>query len=144
MTSARSGSDHGRGAAAGGVAGIVTGPAVAATGGRIAAYRGEHDVPELLDAIGAAGKGWLSFVYASRGNFNSRAIHGDHGVHNGSANEGLEPREGVGAARLLKLSEGRLTAELPPPGSSGAERAWRPNLGFVFRRSITDLLHTVR
>lgn len=54
----------------------------------------EHDVPELLDAIGAAGRGPLSFVYAPRGNFNSGAVHGGQRVHNVSTKEGRGPREG--------------------------------------------------
>ncbi|WP_433546551.1 hypothetical protein ACQPZG_16715 [Streptomyces sp. CA-294286] len=54
----------------------------------------EHDAPELLDAIGAAGRGPLSFVYAPRGNFNSGAVHGGQRVHNASAKEARGPREG--------------------------------------------------
>ncbi|UUU20287.1 hypothetical protein [Streptomyces sp. DSM 40750] len=48
------------------------------------------------------------------------------------------------ADRLLELSEGRLTAMLPPTDSQGAETAERPNPDFVFRRSLTELLHVVR
>ncbi|MGW2837953.1 hypothetical protein ACWCWD_09170 [Streptomyces sp. NPDC001493] len=54
----------------------------------------EHDIPELLDAIGAAVRGARPFVYAPRGNFNSGAVHGGQRVHNGSVGEGRGPREG--------------------------------------------------
>ncbi|WP_181800432.1 hypothetical protein [Streptomyces ipomoeae] len=48
------------------------------------------------------------------------------------------------AGRLLELSEGRLTAVLSATDSQGAENAERPNPDFVFRRSLTELLHAVR
>ncbi|WP_267715477.1 hypothetical protein [Streptomyces sp. CoH17] len=48
------------------------------------------------------------------------------------------------AGRLMALSEGRLTAALPATDSSGAENVERPNPDFVFRRSLTELLHAVR
>ncbi|MER8115355.1 hypothetical protein [Streptomyces sp. NPDC094031] len=48
------------------------------------------------------------------------------------------------ADRLLELSKGRLTAMLPAADSQGAGVAERPNPDFVFRRSMTDLLHTIR
>lgn len=48
------------------------------------------------------------------------------------------------ADRLLELSQGRLTAMLPAADAQGAEKAERPNPEFVFRRSLTELLHAVR
>ncbi|MFG3127141.1 hypothetical protein ACGFZU_05485 [Streptomyces tendae] len=48
------------------------------------------------------------------------------------------------AGRLMALSEARLTAALPATDSSGAENADRPNPDFVFRRSLTELLHAAR
>ncbi|NEE26213.1 hypothetical protein G3M53_12165, partial [Streptomyces sp. SID7982] len=48
------------------------------------------------------------------------------------------------ADRLLELSQGRLTAMLPAVDGQGAEKAERPNPDFVFRRSLTELLHAVR
>lgn len=48
------------------------------------------------------------------------------------------------ADRLLKLSNGRLAAMLPATDAQGTENAERPNPDFVFRRSLTELLHAVR
>ncbi|MFE8915519.1 hypothetical protein [Streptomyces globisporus] len=48
------------------------------------------------------------------------------------------------ADRLLELSHGRLTAMLPAVDAQGADTAERPNPDFVFRRSLTELLHAVR
>ncbi|MGQ4516742.1 hypothetical protein [Streptomyces sp. DW26H14] len=89
-------------------------------------YRAEQEVPELIGTLRDDPDG-LAFLLAA------------------SVYEGLDHRVvREEATRLLKLSEGRLTAELPPTDSSGAERGGRPNPDFVFRRSLTDLLHTVR
>ncbi|WP_434744253.1 hypothetical protein [Streptomyces sp. A-14] len=48
------------------------------------------------------------------------------------------------ADRLLELSQGRLTAMLPAVDAQGGDTAERPNPDFVFRRSLTELLHAVR
>lgn len=48
------------------------------------------------------------------------------------------------ADRLSKVAESRLTAVLPGTDAQGAEKAERPNPDFVFRRSLTELLHAVR
>ncbi|MFE4368693.1 hypothetical protein ACFRMN_10680 [Streptomyces sp. NPDC056835] len=94
-------------------------------GGRLS-YRAEQEVPELMRKL-RGDPDALAFLLAA------------------SVYEGLDHRlVREEAARLLKLSEGRLTAELPPTGSSGAEKTGQPNPDFVFRRSLTDLLHMVR
>ncbi|MEV6424785.1 hypothetical protein [Streptomyces sp. NPDC051662] len=94
-------------------------------GGRLS-YRAEQEVPELMRKL-RGDPDALAFLLAA------------------SVYEGLDHRlVSEEAARLLKLSEGRLTAELPPTDSSGAEKTGRPNPDFVFRRSLTDLLHIVR
>ncbi|WP_262698690.1 MULTISPECIES: hypothetical protein [Streptomyces] len=52
------------------------------------------------------------------------------------------------AERLLEVAEGRLDCELPPPddgtGDRGKRQQPRPNPHFVFRRSLEDLLRSVR
>ncbi|WP_239568195.1 hypothetical protein [Streptomyces sp. G44] len=48
------------------------------------------------------------------------------------------------ADRLLKLSDGRLAAVLSGTSPQGVEQAERPNPDFVFRRSLTELLHAIR
>nr|WP_202462126.1 hypothetical protein [Streptomyces sp. SID8374] len=89
-------------------------------------YQAEQEVPELMQKL-RGDPDALAFLLAA------------------SVYEGLDHRLVVEeAVRLLKLSEGRLTAELPPTDSSGIEKAGRPNPDFVFRRPLTDLLHTVR
>ncbi|MEV8412427.1 hypothetical protein AB0P45_02255 [Streptomyces niveus] len=94
-------------------------------GGRLS-YRAEEEVPELMREL-RGDPDALAFLLAA------------------SVYEGLDHRlVREEATRLLKLSEGRLTAELAPTDSSGAEKAGRPNPDFVFRRSLTELLDTVR
>ncbi|WP_327235387.1 hypothetical protein OG349_16890 [Streptomyces sp. NBC_01317] len=89
-------------------------------------YRAEQEVPELMREL-RGDPDALAFLLAA------------------SVYEGLDHRlVREEATRLLKLSEGRLTAELPPTGASGADKSGRPNPDFVFRRSLTDLLHIVR
>nr|WP_202434492.1 MULTISPECIES: hypothetical protein [unclassified Streptomyces] len=93
-------------------------------GGRLS-YRAEQEVPELMRKL-RGDPDALAFLLAA------------------SVYEGLDHRlVRDEATRLLKLSEGRLMEELPPTDSSGAERGGRPNPDFVFRRSLTDLLHSV-
>ncbi|MGA4846090.1 hypothetical protein ACOBQB_07430 [Streptomyces sp. G5(2025)] len=48
------------------------------------------------------------------------------------------------ADRLLKLADGRLTAVVSGADPQRAEKADRPNPDFVFRRSLTELLHAIR
>ncbi|MFS0695706.1 hypothetical protein [Streptomyces nitrosporeus] len=94
-------------------------------GGRLS-YRAEQEVPELMRNL-RGDPDALAFLLAA------------------SVYEGLDHRlVRDEATRLLKLSEGRLTEELPPTDSSGAEMGGRPNPDFVFRRSLTDLLHSIR
>ncbi|MEV0846296.1 hypothetical protein AB0J21_10540 [Streptomyces sp. NPDC049954] len=94
-------------------------------GGRLS-YRAEQEVPELIREL-RGDPDALAFLLAA------------------SVYEGLDHRLiREEAVRLLDLSGGRLTAELPPTDSSGADKGGRPNPDFVFRRSLTDLLHAVR
>ncbi|MEV0120513.1 hypothetical protein AB0I16_02975 [Streptomyces sp. NPDC050703] len=88
-------------------------------------HRVEREVPDLLK--GASGDpDTLAFLLAA------------------CVYEGLDHRlVREEADRLLKLSEGRLTAVLSGADTQGGERAERPNPGFVFRRSLTELLHAV-
>ncbi|MFE3547702.1 hypothetical protein ACFXN2_03405 [Streptomyces kronopolitis] len=88
-------------------------------------YRAEREIPELIENLRGAPDA-LAFLLAAC-------------VYEG-LNQRLVREE---ADRLLKLSGDRLTALLPGTDSQGAERADRPNPGFVFRRSLTELLHAV-
>ncbi|WP_031190280.1 MULTISPECIES: hypothetical protein [Streptomyces] len=89
-------------------------------------YRAEREVPELLGKL-REDPDALAFLLAT------------------CVYEGLDHRlVGEEAGRLLRLSEDRLTAVLPGVDSQGAEKAERPNPDFVFRRSLTELLHAVR
>ncbi|WP_243274638.1 hypothetical protein SALCHL_005161 [Streptomyces albus subsp. chlorinus] len=89
-------------------------------------YRAEREVPALMEKL-RDDPDALAFLLAA------------------CVYEGLDHRlVREEADRLLKLSEGRLTAVLPGTDPQGAEKADRPNPGFVFRRSLTELLHAVR
>ncbi|MFC9230804.1 hypothetical protein ACFTZI_17900 [Streptomyces decoyicus] len=89
-------------------------------------YRAEREVPELIDKL-RGDPDVLAFLLAA------------------CVYEGLDHRlVREEADRLLKLSEDRLAAVLPGVGSPGVEKAVRPNPDFVFRRSLTELLHAVR
>ncbi len=88
-------------------------------------YRAEREVPELLQEL--------------RGDPDALAF-----LLTACVYEGLDHRlVREEAGRLLKLSEDRLTAVLPGADASGAEKVERPNPGFVFRSSLTELLHAV-
>ncbi|MFG2812893.1 hypothetical protein [Streptomyces sp. NPDC048410] len=89
-------------------------------------YRAEREVPELLAKLGGD-PDILAFLLAVC-------------VYEG-ADHRLVREE---ADRLLRLSRDRLTAMLPASDAQGAEKAERPNPDFVFRRSMTELLHAVR
>nr|WP_240449266.1 hypothetical protein [Streptomyces harenosi] len=89
-------------------------------------YRAEREVPELLEKL-RGDPDALAFLLAA------------------CVYEGLDHRlVREEADRLLKLSEGRLTAVLPGTDAPGTERTERPNPDFVLRRSLTELLHAVR
>jgi hypothetical protein len=89
-------------------------------------YRAEQEVPELMESL-RGDPDALAFLLAA------------------CVYEGLDHRlVREEADRLLKLSEGRLTAVLPGTDPQGAEKPERPNPDFVFRRSLTQLLHAVR
>ncbi|MEV5885734.1 hypothetical protein AB0L74_23960 [Streptomyces sp. NPDC052020] len=89
-------------------------------------YRAEREVPGLMEQL-RGDPDALAFLLAA------------------CVYEGLDHRlVREEADRLLKLSEGRLTAVLPGTDSQGAEKTERPNPDFVFRRSLTELLHAVR
>ncbi|MGA5731972.1 hypothetical protein ACPCI1_25430 [Streptomyces seoulensis] len=89
-------------------------------------YRAEQEVPELLAKLGGD-PDVLAFLLAVC-------------VYEG-ADHRLVREE---ADRLLRLSQDRLTAVLPASDAQGAEKTERPNPDFVFRRSMTELLHAVR
>ncbi|MCZ1019593.1 hypothetical protein [Streptomyces noursei] len=89
-------------------------------------YRVEQEVPELIERL-RNDPDALSFLLAA------------------CVFEGLDHRiVREEADRLLELSEGRLVAVLPATDAQGGENAERPNPDFVFRRSLTELLHAVR
>ncbi|MFI1205124.1 hypothetical protein ACH4VR_37840 [Streptomyces sp. NPDC020883] len=89
-------------------------------------YRAEREVPQLIDKL-RGDPDALAFLLAA------------------CVYEGLDHRlVREEADRLVKLSEDRLTAVLPAMDSQGAAKAERPNPDFVFRRSLTELLHAVR
>ncbi|MFJ4869848.1 hypothetical protein [Streptomyces sp. NPDC088757] len=88
-------------------------------------YRAEKEVPELMRKL-RDDPDALAFLL-------SACVY-----------EGLDHRLVTEeAGRLLKLSEGRLAAVLHGTDSQGAEKADRPNPDFVFRRSLSELLHAV-
>ncbi|WNF30120.1 hypothetical protein RI138_26635 [Streptomyces sp. C11-1] len=89
-------------------------------------YRAEREVPQLIAEL-FGDPDALAFLLAA------------------CVFEGLDHRiVREEADRLLELSQGRLTAMLPATDAQGAEKAERPNPGFVFRRPLTELLRAVR
>ncbi|MDH6697355.1 hypothetical protein [Streptomyces sp. MAA16] len=89
-------------------------------------YRAEREVPPLMEKL-RDDPDALSFLLAAC-------------VYEG-ADYRIVREE---ADRLLDLSDGCLAATLPATDSQGVETAERPNPDFVFRRSLTELLHAVQ
>jgi hypothetical protein len=89
-------------------------------------YRAEQEVPDLVARL-RGDPDALAFLLAA------------------CVFEGLDHRlVREEADRLLTLSQGRLAAMLPGTGAEGDAKIERPNPEFVFRRSLTELLHAVR
>ncbi|MEU1291174.1 hypothetical protein ABZ439_01865 [Streptomyces sp. NPDC005840] len=89
-------------------------------------YRAEREVPELVTSL-RDDPDSLAFLLAAC-------------VYEGEDYRIVREE----ADRLLELSDGSLTAVLPATDGRGAETAERPNPDFVFRRSLTELLHAVQ
>ncbi|MFB6815091.1 hypothetical protein ACFCV8_11130 [Streptomyces sp. NPDC056347] len=89
-------------------------------------YRAEREVPELIKSLCDQPES-LAFLLAT------------------SVYEGLDQQIVRNEAdRLTKLAGDRLTAVLPGTDADGAAKPDRPNPKFVFRHSLTELLHAVR
>ncbi|MFI5986399.1 hypothetical protein ACIBEA_36755 [Streptomyces sp. NPDC051555] len=89
-------------------------------------YRAEREVPELIKSLCDEPEP-LAFLLAA------------------SVYEGLDQQIVRNEAdRLTKLAGDRLTAVLPGTDADGAAKQDRPNPKFVFRHSLTELLHAVR
>ncbi|MEU9558974.1 hypothetical protein [Streptomyces fumanus] len=89
-------------------------------------YRAEQEVPDLMARL-RGDPDALAFLLAA------------------CVFEGLDHRlVREEADRLLTLSQGRLAAMLPGTGTEKDWQSERPNPDFVFRRSVTELLHAVR
>ncbi|MEU3981136.1 hypothetical protein AB0F77_13605 [Streptomyces sp. NPDC026672] len=89
-------------------------------------HRAEQEVPELIEKL-RDDPDALAFLLAAC-------------VFEGSDHRIVREQ----SDRLLELSKERLTAVLPATDAQGAEKAERPNPDFVFRRSLTELLHAIR